>query len=216
MDIVVKGRRMEVSDRFRSLAQEKLAKVERLDPGMQRVDVEVSKETNPRLAERAYRVELTCRSRGPVIRAEAAADDKLAALDLAWGRLEARLRKAADRRTDRKKHEKNGTVGASAPASVAAVAAIAAADGAAVPSPVAEGSGEAADRWAEASDGPMVVREKTHVTNPMSLEQALYEMELVGHDFFLFVDARTARPSVVYRRRAYHYGVIRLQLPDTA
>ena len=54
MDIVVKGRHMEVSERFRTMAQEKLAKVEKLDPGMQRVDVEVSKEPNPRLADRAY------------------------------------------------------------------------------------------------------------------------------------------------------------------
>src|SRR5438105_13366001 len=83
VDIVVKGRHIEVSERFRSLAAEKLGKVERLDPAMQRVDVEVLKESNPRLADRAFRVELTCRGRGPVIRAEAAAEDKLAALDLA-------------------------------------------------------------------------------------------------------------------------------------
>ena len=75
---------------------------------------------------------------------------------------------------------------------------------------------DADDRWGVPDDGPMVVREKTHVTYPMSLDQALYEMELVGHDFFLFVDAGTARPSVVYRRRAYDYGVIRLQAPDSA
>jgi len=56
----------------------------------------------------------------------------------------------------------------------------------------------------------MYVREKIHEAVPMDLDQALYEMELVGHDFFLFVDADTARPSVVYRRRGYQYGVIRL------
>ena len=109
MDIVVKSRHVEVSDRFREHAHEKLGKVERLDPGLQRIDVEVSKEPNPRLADRAYRVELTCRSRGPVIRAEAAAEDKFAALDVALGKLESRLRRAADRRTDWKKHEKSGT-----------------------------------------------------------------------------------------------------------
>jgi hypothetical protein len=61
-------------------------------------------------------------------------------------------------------------------------------------------------------DGPMVVREKTHQAAPMTLDQALYEMELVGHDFFLFVDKETDLASVVYRRRGYDYGVIRLEV----
>ncbi|WP_344922710.1 sigma 54 modulation/S30EA ribosomal C-terminal domain-containing protein, partial [Plantactinospora mayteni] len=60
-------------------------------------------------------------------------------------------------------------------------------------------------------DGPLVVREKTHTAAPMGLDQALYEMELVGHDFYLFVDIETKQPSVVYRRHAYDYGVIRLE-----
>ena len=55
-----------------------------------------------------------------------------------------------------------------------------------------------------------MIREKTHAAVPMSLDQALYEMELVGHDFFLFVDAGSGDPSVVYRRRGWSYGVIRL------
>ena len=207
MDIVVKGRRMEVSERFRTQAEEKLTKVEKLDPGMQRVDVEVSKEANPRLADRAFRVELTCRSRGPVIRAEAAAEDKLAALDLAMGRLESRLRRASDRRTDWKKHEKTG------PAPSALVAAAGVAD-AAVNGASADGEGR--DPWGVSDDGPMVVREKSHEAEPMSLDQALYEMELVGHDFFLFVDAASRRPSVVYRRHAYNYGVIRLSVDSVA
>ena len=59
-------------------------------------------------------------------------------------------------------------------------------------------------------DGPLVMREKTHTAKPMSLDQALYELELVGHDFYLFVDADENQPSVVYRRRGYDYGVIRL------
>ena len=199
MDIVVKSRHVEVSDRFRTHAQEKLGKVERLDPGLQRVDVEVSKELNPRLADRDFVVELTCRSRGPVIRAEAAAEDKFAALDVALGKLEARLRRAADRRTDWKKHEKSGT-GAAGPA-VVTVTDIDEAD---------EADGADGDAWGVHDDGPMIVREKTHSAVRMTLDQALYEMELVGHDFFLFVDATTSAPCVVYRRHAYDYGVIRL------
>jgi hypothetical protein len=61
-------------------------------------------------------------------------------------------------------------------------------------------------------EGPMVVREKIHRAKPMTLDQALYEMELVGHDFYLFVDADSSAPSVVYRRRGYDYGVIKLEM----
>ncbi|HRI97485.1 MAG TPA: sigma 54 modulation/S30EA ribosomal C-terminal domain-containing protein, partial [Nocardioides sp.] len=61
-------------------------------------------------------------------------------------------------------------------------------------------------------DGPLVVREKTHPASPMTLDQALYEMELVGHDFYLFMDKESERPSVVYRRRGYDYGVISLEV----
>ncbi len=193
MDIVVKGRHVDVSERFRQHVVDKLGRVERLDPNLQRVDVEVSKETNPRLADRAFVIELTCRSRGPVIRAEAAADDKYAALDVAYGKLEGRLRRAADRRSDWKK-KSTGPVGGALAAPL--------------PGEPAGPEPEAA----EPDDGPMVVREKTHRTAPMTLDEALYEMELVGHDFFLFVDAQTALPSVVYRRRGYDYGVIRLDV----
>lgn len=195
MDIVVKGRHVDVSERFRQHVADKLGRVERLDPNLQRVDVEVSKETNPRLADRAFIVELTCRSRGPVIRAEAAADDKYAALDVAYGKLEGRLRRAADRRSDRKK-KGNGSTAAAALAGAPALA----------PEPAPAGDAEPLD------EGPMVVREKTHQAEPMTLDEALYEMELVGHDFFLFVDAASAQPSVVYRRRGYDYGVIRLDV----
>jgi ribosomal subunit interface protein len=194
VDVVVKGRHLEVSQRFRDHVQDKLAKVERLDPKIQRVDVEVSKETNPRLAERAYRVELTCRSRGPVIRAEASADEKYAALDVAYARLEGRLRKAADRRSDHRR--------------------LTVEEGGAAPAGDVLGS-EAAAEEAE-DDGPLVVREKDHIAAPMTLDQALYEMELVGHDFYLFHDAASDRPSVVYRRRGYDYGVIRLTVEPTA
>jgi ribosomal subunit interface protein len=188
VDIVVKARHVEVSDRFRTAAHEKLAKVERLDPGLHRVDVEVSRELNPRLADRAFRVELTCRGKGPVIRAEA----------VAMGKLEGRLRRAADRRSDWKKHEKAGALPPAAE----------------TPEHLATRDGDV-DLWHVPDDGPMIVREKAHEAAPMTLDQALYEMELVGHDFFLFVDQSSGRPSVVYRRRAYDYGVISLDVVAT-
>jgi ribosomal subunit interface protein len=198
VDIVVKGRHTEVPERFRTHVAEKLAKIEKLDPKVISVDVECSQERNPRLADQRERIELTIRSRGPVVRAEAAAQDCYAALDAAVSKLEARLRRAQDRR---KVHH-----GAKTPVSVAA--ATAALDGGL---PSAEPGLDSGDAYRELpDDGPMYVREKVHAAQPINLDQALYEMELVGHDFYLFVDSDTDQPSVVYRRRGYDYGVIRL------
>ena len=203
MEIVLKGRRVEVPERFRRHVSDKLAKLERFDHKVIRIDVEVSKETNPRRADQSDRIELTVHSKGPVVRAEAAADDRYAALDLAVERLMGRLRKAADRR---RVHHGNRT-----PISVRRATAVADGAPSATAAPAEE---ETVDTPAEvsANGGPMVVREKTHRASPMSLDQALYEMELVGHDFYLFVDADTKTPSVVYRRRGYDYGVIHLDV----
>jgi ribosomal subunit interface protein len=198
VDVVVKGRHTEVGERFRAQVEAKLAKVAKLDGKVNRIDVEVCEERNPRLADQRSRIELTCLTRGPVVRAEAAAADPYAALDLAAAKLEARLRRAADRR--RVHH------GIRTPVSVAAATA-GLANGSAPAAPAAEAVEP--DEGGEGAD-PFVVREKRHTSAPMSLDQALFEMELVGHDFFLFVDATEGCPSVVYRRRGYDYGVIRL------
>ncbi|MFJ6216362.1 ribosome hibernation-promoting factor, HPF/YfiA family [Streptomyces sp. NPDC092296] len=208
MDIVVKGRKTEVPERFRKHVAEKLEKIQKFDGKVISLDVEVSKERNPRQADRSERVEITVRTRGPVIRAEACAGDAYAALDMASSKLDAQLRKAADRR----RVHKGGT--GRTPMSVAeATAALAA-----LPetSPTAEEQRAAVTRTRIGSlevegDGPLVVREKVHAAAPMALDQALYEMELVGHDFYLFVDTDTGLPSVVYRRHGYNYGVIHLK-----
>ena len=206
MDVVVKGRHCEVSDRFRQHVEEKLARLEKLNHRVIRVDVEVSKERNPRMADRAIRVELTMKSRGPVMRAEAAAEDKMAALDLAVEKLQARMRKAADRR--RIHH------GSRTPVSVAEATAANCAPRSSEPEePEEDVTGEhKVGPLTVVGDGPLVVREKTHTGAPMTLDQALYEMELVGHDFFLFMDKESELPSVVYRRRGYDYGVLRLEV----
>jgi ribosomal subunit interface protein len=199
VDIVVKGRQTEISERFRLHVADKLAKIEKLDSKVITVDVECAKERNPRQVDLSERVELTIHSRGPVVRAEASAQDSYAALDLAVTKLEARLRKAQDRR---KVHH-----GKKTPTSVAT--ATAAFDAEHNKSLAPDGSATD-DGGVDDDGGPLVIREKLHEAAPMDLDQALYEMELVGHDFFLFVDATTSAPSVVYRRRAYDYGVIRL------
>jgi ribosomal subunit interface protein len=206
MEVVVTARNAEVSDRYRAHVAEKLAKLEKHDHHIMRVHVEVDCEPNPRQHDRAVHVELTAFSKGPVIRAEAAADDKMGALDLAVDKMAAQMRRAADRRVT---HRARGTKAETA-AELAALA---------------EQTEEAGQVVAEAQtgarhvgpievtgDGPLVVREKSHTASSMTLDQALYEMELVGHDFYLFVDKESERPSVVYRRRGYDYGVISLDL----
>ena len=289
MEITFKGRHTSVPERFRRHATAKLAKLEKLDQRAIRIDVEVATERNPRQADRSERVELTIRSRGPAIRAEAAADDRYAALDLAFAKLEGRLRKAAERR----KVSRGGltvrstdalTAVAAGPADARAIATEAAAladvaipampqpDDAAVlaGTPVGrkangKGSGKPSARAAakvstrpngqrradrpesvvplpafpredggghdfagfrdeaeaEATvsgvvpmqmvgDGPLIVREKFHASHPMTIDDALLEMELVGHDWFAYHDSQCGKFSVVYRRRGYDYGVIRL------
>jgi ribosomal subunit interface protein len=205
VEIVVTGRHIDVPAVLRTHAEDKLAKVAKLAPKAQRIDVEVSRERNPRMSEICERVELTCVSPGPVIRAEASAHELLEAFDLAWAKLESRLRKAADRRHVHR--------GARTPVSVA-TATKELGDRAYTANGTAADAAQAAAAVAAAADdqpaGPMVVREKLHKASPMTLDQALYEMELVGHAFFLFVDQDSRLPSVVYRRHGYDYGVIRV------
>lgn len=209
MDVVVNARHCEVSDRFRSHVEEKLARLEKHDHRIMRVLVEVEKERNPRQADRAVRVELTAHSKGPVIRAEAAADDKMGALDLAVEKMATQMRRAADRRRVHR--------GRHTPASLGEALA-AAQPGEESATSTEEDQADSTERKVGpitvTGDGPLVVREKSHSASPMTLEQALYEMELVGHDFYLYVDKESERPAVVYRRRGYDYGVISLDLAD--
>ena len=194
MDVVVTGRHCELSERFRDHVADKLGKLEKHDHRIMRVQVEVENERNPRQSDRAVRVELTAYSKGPVIRAEAAAVDKMGALDLALDKMAAQMRRANDRRA---RSHRNRTATGELPT-------------------LSEPEGVDDEVVVtERQVGPItvtVVREKTHSARPMTLDQALYEMELVGHDFYLYVDQDTQRPAVVYRRRGYDYGVISLDV----
>ena len=207
MEIVVRGRNVEVPEHYRQHVEDKVGQLERFDTKLSRIDVELFHEKNPRQAANCQRVEITLRGKGPVVRAEACGPDFYAALDLASAKLDNRLRRAADRR--RVHH------GRRTPPSVRL-------GGGAVDAGHPEMAIEQQlelDR--ELAAGPHVteldehlpgriVREKHHPATPMTVDQALHEMELVGHDFFLFQCADTGRPTVVYRRHAYDYGLIRL------
>jgi ribosomal subunit interface protein len=209
VEIVVTGRHVQVSERFRRHLDEKLAKVPQLAPRVQRLDVVVTHEANKRQSKACDRVEITCHVKGPVVRAEACADDKYGALDIAMDKLLERLRRDHDRRRVHR--------GRRVPESVSQ-ATSRLSDGASSlngQSSAGPGTGPDDDEMFDANgESPIHVREKIHASMPMGLDQALYEMELVGHDFYLFHDKDTNQPSVVYRRRGWSYGVIHLEVSE--
>lgn len=205
MDIVVKGRNVDVPEHYRMHVADKLQKVERYDHKIIRVDVELSHERNPRQSDSCQRVEITCVSRGPVVRAEACAADFYGALDQAIAKLDTRLRRAADRRrVHRGRHAPLSVAEATAP-----LAAFSPPAEELRPSSVAVA--ERDEDEIEQDDQPWhIVRLKEHPAEPMTVDDALFQMELVGHDFYLFLDKDSGRASVVYRRRGYDYGVLSL------
>jgi ribosomal subunit interface protein len=200
-EVVVKGRNVEIPDHFRIYVSQKLARLERLDRTVYLFDVELDHERNRRQRKSCQHVEITARGRGPVVRGEACADSFYGALEAAIAKLEGRLRRVKDRR---KVHYGDKT-----PVSLAAATAV-------LPDPEPAFDDIETPHFGDPSgtnghhQPGRVVRTKEHEAKPMSVDDALYEMELVGHDFFLFYDSQTERPSVVYRRHAYDYGLIRL------
>jgi ribosomal subunit interface protein len=197
------GRNVEVPDHYRLYVGQKLARAERIDSSIHRFDVELAHENNRRQRKNCQHVEITAHAgRGPVVRGEGRADTFYGAFEAAVHKLESRLRRGKDRQ---KVHYGDKT-----PESVRRVGnsmASAAPDLAGAFNP--DGSAPIQTSVEEHEPG-QIVRVKEHPAKPMTVDDALYEMELVGHDFFLFHDEETDRPSVVYRRHAYDYGLIRL------
>jgi ribosomal subunit interface protein len=198
MEVVVTSRRCQLTDAFRDHVSEKLSSLEKLKERIIRAEVMVTCTDAKRQPEQAVRVEITLNGKGPVVRAEAAADDKMVAFEHALDRLKTQLLRASDRR---KTHR--GLRGAPS---------VKMADAVLDDAPIEETGVRQVAGMDVQGDGPLVVREKNFAGTPLTLAQALDEMELVGHDFFLYVDADSRHPSVVYRRKAYDYGVIHLEL----
>lgn len=196
--VTITGRNVEVPEHFADRVKGKLAKIERLDPTLTFFHVELQHEPNPRRADRSDRIQITATGKGHLARAEAKEDSFYAALESALGKMERSLRKVkARRKISRSGHRAPISVGEATAALVAE---------AQVEEPKADPYED------QVQDAPLgqVVRTKQHSSTPISVEDALSEMELVGHDFYLFVNEETSRPSVVYRRHAYDYGLIEL------
>nr|WP_090342091.1 ribosome-associated translation inhibitor RaiA [Mycolicibacterium malmesburyense]CRL72445.1 ribosomal subunit interface protein [Mycolicibacterium malmesburyense] len=196
-EVAVTGRNVEIPDHFRKYVAEKLSRLERFDRTIHLFDVELDHERNRRQRKNCQHVEITARGRGPVVRAEACADSFYGAMESAVDKLAERLRRARDRR---KIHYGDKT-----PVSVAKATAVTAQSDP-LPTAAPEHDGAALDEH----EPGRIVRTKEHPATPMTVDDALSQMELVGHDFFLFHDKESDKPSVVYRRHAYDYGLIRL------
>lgn len=201
--VEITGRNVEIPEHFADRVNAKLAKVERLDPTLTYFHVELQHERNPRRTDESDRIQITATGKGHIARAEAKEDSFYAALESAVAKMERSLRKVKARR-------KISRSGHRAPVSVGEATAELAED--AGQTQEAPGPFDV-DPYADQFLPGQVVREKEHPATPMSVDEALSKMELVGHDFFLFVNEETGKPSVVYRRRAYDYGLIALKAP---
>ena len=233
MEIVITGRNVEVPEHFRVHVAEKVERLERYDHKIVGLEVELFHEPNRRQSKSCQRIEITGRGCGPVARAEACAQDFYSALDAAIAKLESRLRRSHDRRriTARRSTVLVGRGGQTALLEAPSEADLPgqrdSVDGAlgdhdgsfdeslAVLAGVSEVVDDPEAEPDALADGDehrpgQIVRRKVHTAHPMSVDDALSRMELVGHDFYLFADADSGAPSVVYRRKGYDYGVIRL------
>lgn len=202
----IRGRNVEVPDHFVDRIHNKLSPVEKMNPNtITRFDVVLLHEKNPRHGDTAQRLEITVRSKSGVARAEAAEDTFYNALDSAVAKLMRQIRKARTRKKISHSGHRRPTSVAEATAELSEISASIET----IEENIA-GDGDAAGDDADDNGPGRVVRNKSYSGEPMSVDDALSQMELVGHDFYLFRDVETGLPSVVYRRKAFDYGLISL------
>ncbi|GAA2189958.1 ribosome-associated translation inhibitor RaiA [Leucobacter alluvii] len=205
MDVNIRGKNVGITDRFESYVEAKTDKVEGLLPRAQAFEVRVSRQSD-RSPQHGDHVEITLIGPGPVIRAESAGGDKYSAFDIAYGRVLERIRRMKDKRQDRRGRGRTSLADAAAndfemidvtPAPLEVLEAVATGE-----VPVVDSG--------EQDYSPVVIRTKEFPAERMAVEDAVDRMELVGHDFFLFIEEVGGNPSVVYRRKGWNYGVISL------
>jgi ribosomal subunit interface protein len=208
MEIAISARNLTVSDRFREYVAERAHKVEQLTHRVHDLTIKVTRHDHSKTSGPEDQVELTVHGDGQIVRAEAQAGDKFAAFDIAFGKLTERLRRASDKR--KVHHGRHGSPGtAELTASDFAALDVTPVDlDVLIGHPTEDVDG---DEVNEMGQSPIVIRHKEFKDEPMTIDDALYRMELVGHDFYLFHDSVTDKPSVVYRRKGWNYGVITLK-----
>lgn len=179
MNVRIHGRNTEIADDVRDLAHEKVEHAARIFDDMTSVDVEFSENGNPRQTDGRYRVEITSTAAGQIVRVESDAFDARAALDTASEKYERQLRKLKERLIQRSRKASHKDL-----------------------NPPTDSVDDLHDRDA------VIVRRKRFTMRPMSVEEAALQMEMLGHDFFLFLDADTGSQSVLYNRRDGDLGLI--------
>jgi ribosomal subunit interface protein len=194
MDITITGRNITISDRFKEFVAEKSERIAHIDSRTDTLEVRVSRHLDRNGNHGDDHVELTLRGHGVVIRAESGAGDKYAAFDVAIDKLIERVRRAKDRR---KIHRGGGHH----------MMGLSEATAAKFLEPVVD----RLESEEEGIENPIVIRSKEFPATRMTVEEAVDHMELVGHSFFLYIDAETGQPSVVYRRKGWTYGAIALK-----
>lgn len=184
MEVRVHGTNTTVDDDLRGLAEEKVAHAARVFEDTMFADVEFAEESNPRISDARYRVEITARAAGRVVRVESAEPDERAALEVAVDKLERQLRRLKERLIDRSRRSGDKRLNAASGS-------------------VEEDSGAVSDI--------RIDRVKRFAVKPMTPEEAALQMDLLGHSFFLFLNGQTDRYSVLYRRRDGSLGLIEPQ-----
>ena len=180
MDIAIRHRNVEVSPALRQAVEEKVARLNRFLEGMDRAEVRFSEERNPRIADKEV-CEVTMHGHGHIVRARASATDSFAAVDRVVDKLEHRMEKLKGKLLGRSHPRRHPSVDS-------------------VPEISADADGNVSE--------PQIVKTKKFEMKPMTPEEAALQMDLVGHEFYLFTSSETGRAAVVYRRHDGHIGLI--------
>ncbi|MDR2799368.1 MAG: ribosome-associated translation inhibitor RaiA [Bifidobacteriaceae bacterium] len=210
MEIQISGKNTKLDQKFKETVEKKISKVDNFLPHANLVHVEVKEEKNPRRAGEAEKVEITITGQGAIHRSTANGLDRYSALDEAIYKLYEQLRRAHDKLLSLRDKSSLKFLEIVAPEDEELKAAKAN-----VSKNVID---EMAEKYNKYDEMPLsensVVRSKVHKTKPMSVEDAIYKMELLGHPFFIFINSETSRPAVVYSRKSWNYGVLELDIVD--
>jgi ribosomal subunit interface protein len=209
MEINISTRNLQVSDRFKDYVSDRAPKVAQLSSRATALNIKVTRFDHSKNSGPEDRVELTVLEPGHVIRAEAQAADKFSAFDIAFGKLSERLRRASDRLKVHRGRHRNLSASELSSSDFATLDITPVSADLLVPLKI-DNKTEESEEVLDMGKSPIVIRRKQFPSVSMSVDDALYHMELVGHDFYLFLDEESGRPSVVYRRKGWDYGVISL------
>ncbi len=198
MEIVVRAKNTKVDPEVQTVTREKLGKLTRFGLEIFRVEVDFSEIRNPRVHDNEL-CEVTLHLKKHFVKAHAASTDQVAALDLVIDKVEHQVTRLKERKVDRM-HKPRRKRLASPPLID---------DWEASPRSGAAGNGAGAGNGtADAADVAEIIRTKQFTAKPMTVEEASLQMDLLGHDFYLFKDAQTGHATVLYRRRDGHLGLI--------